>query len=534
MLAFNSGIWGILQELLLSTTLGRTITSREQYTHDIGADRTAFSSVFEEGGILEISCSTDVAIRAAWETASDSGKLLEPGSKTARAWTLGGEGNRSLVFKLSGDGGEDDGGSFRAKLRPLGEGNNEVKYEVLAEGGKVILTGSRQLRSVPSNFDVLVTRDGEIAANEPEELILTLPPNASAVRFSTGGMVLLDGFTRPTGLPYYTSVPQDYHRAQPELGRLPVWFGLRPEGAEDRIRDHLTTLIKVQQRPPEDDADILAGRYQWEDLLPSKGGRGRHLLCSRDPRAKSRLEALPSLFAAVPTGVETEIDLSVADMIGTPQRRLAYFRGSSEPVFVEIFVDGVSVFRRKIVSHNGEVRLPQIASRKQRILIECEDPSFEGYISHVLPDRATNLKRYVLRIDPGESLEFLCNKTTDEDELVSGRFFSRFPSESDALLRVNIQPGEGGGFRTVSESYTVRERFFTIEPDLSETTSVLGGKSEQLDAGQRFYIPFGRDMKPGQYKIAVSCDSAVGGYLTLFKVTGGAFSDVRFYKGGEK
>ena len=99
-----------------------------------------------------------------------------------------------------------------------------------------------------------------------------------------------------------------------------------------------------------------------------------------------------------------------------------------------------------------------------------------------------------------------------------------------AEIRVSVSEGESGRFLSASGSFTVRDRNFFLESNPEESTLMLDGAGIELDGGQRFFIPLGQDMAPGSYTIKIKGGAATDGFLTLYRIVGGAYSDARFYK----
>ncbi len=504
---------------------GETIQERSAHEHRIDDAVSDFERRFA-AGMLEVESPAEVAIRAYWTPDGQDEQLLAVEPTIVRAWAIGAQ--RQVEFVLGGD--RVEGGFFRVSARPSGSVPAMMSFEFLDADGTTIAGGQREVVPEPSLYDTLLTPDGDAPVNDPVEVIMQLPAGVASLRLGADSEVLINGYTRPQNLTHRTRVPLDYQRALPDPDRLPVWFGLLPQGADDLVRSHRSFLIHIQTRPPEDDADILAGKYQWEDFQPVTGALGQYLLSDRDSDSPSRDEALPSLFMPLEIGAEQPLALASPAGLDAPSRRLAFVRDGREPTALRVLVDGASVFERQLVSQRGEFLLPPIAPRSRTIQIECGAPGLRCYLNYVQPDKATKLKRLAQRFSRGQSLVFECEKATAEDELLTGMLFAPVGSEGESEVQVAIAPAEGGEFLPAAESFTLRERRYFIAPETELKTPVLGGPIPEVDGGRRFFIPLGSDLKAGSYTLTITLRAGEDSYLTLSKITGGDYSDARFFR----
>ncbi len=504
---------------------GETIHERTTQQYSLDTDLSDFSAPFASG-MLEIESPVEVAVRPFWIAEGQPEVLLEPEPSVVRSWRAGGE--ETVTFLLGGDRGRRD--FFRFSVRPAADLAASLRLEFLDAAGAVVQADTREVAPISSLYDVLLTEEGETVVNDPVELILQLPSGVAAIRLRADREVFLSGYTRPSSLPHRTRVPADYVRALPDPDRLPVWFGMRPEGADDLIRAHRSVVIHTQTRPPEDDADILAGNYQWEDFQPVESALGQYLMNDRDPKSPSRTEALPSLFMPLAIGVNQPLALANPPGLDLPSRRLAFVRDGRAPVRLRIFLDGARFFERDLVTERGELLLPLIPPGSRTLRIECAASGLQCFLNYVAPERATKLKRLAQRVSAGTSLVFPCEKASEEDELLTGMYFAPAGVQDEAEIHLTIRPGEGGAFRPVAESFTLRERTYFVTPDPALQTPVLGGRIPTVDGGRRFFIPLGRDLQPGSYEVTITLVKGSDGYLTLSKVTGGDYSDARFFR----
>ena len=504
---------------------GETMVERSTQEHLLDASLTNYSATIA-GGMLEIESPVDVAVRPFWTPAGQGEQLLQGEPSVVRTWRT--NANEPVAFSLGGDRSRTD--FFRVSVRPVAVAGTTLSYEFLDGRGAVILKGEREIQPVPSLYDVLLTPDTEEPVNDPVELMFELPPGVTAIRFQSAADSLLNAYTRPSNLTHRTRVPQDYVRALPDPDRLPIWFAMLPDGSDDLIRSSRSFLIHTQTRPPEDDANILAGKYQWEDFQPAEGALGQYLLSDRDADSPGRDEALPALFMPLSVGQEQALALDNPPGLTLPSRRLVFVRERNEPVSLKIFVDGAAFFERDLVTDRGELLLPPIAPESRTIRIECAAPDLKCFLNYVAREKATKLKRLAQRVSPGTSLLFQCEKLTNGDELLTGMFFAPPGTKEEAEIHVALRPGTSGGFLPLAETFTLRLRTYRVKPEATLNTPLLGGRIPAVDGGRRFFIPLGSDMKAGVYQVSISLHDGTDGYMTLSKITGGNYSDARFFR----
>jgi len=479
------------------------------------------------GGMVEVDSPVEIAVKPFLTIAGEEEALFERDTTLTRAWH--GNAETPLEFALGGD--RDEGGIIRINVRPLNLEPLTVTTVYLDTNGEAIETLQRSLTEiVQSHYDVLVTDGGELPIQDPVEIVARLPPGVRTVRLLGENPFLANAYTRPDKLLHRTRVPADYTRALPDPEKQPIWFGLRPVGADQRIRGHLSELIYFQTRPPEDDVDILAGRYQWEDYQPETRALGQYLLNDRDPSAPSRTEALPSLYMPIPVGSEVPLALAQVPGLELPSRRLAFVRDNSRPARLRVSVDRRQILDRELVSDRGELLLPPMDPRSQHVEVTCDAKGFACYLNYVDPTKATKIKRFAQHAQSGDELQFLVSKTTPDEELLTGMLFVPHGETRPTEITLSIEPTDANHSRQQSEGYTPRDRLYLIDPKGAGFTPVLGGEIAEVDEGQRFFIPLGADLPAGDYKVTLRVTRGAKGFLTLSKVTSGNYADARFFR----
>jgi hypothetical protein len=385
------------------------------------------------------------------------------------------------------------------------------------------------LTSEVSRYDRAVDGEEDYHVFERNEYVLSAPTGAETLRISSEKAVAVNFYSRPANLIHRTRVPSDYQRALPSPDRQPIWFGVRPGDFDQRIRDRASTLLRTQTRPPEDNEDILAGRYYWEDFAPGSNARGYYLLEKRDLDSPIREEALPMAFLRIP--VNREVDFPLFNPVGLdlPSRRFAYVKPGNQRADLEVLIDGVILHRQTVASASGEILLPPISPNADKIEVISSSP-IELFINYVELAASTHLKRFGQRIRQGNQLDFQVEKKTADIELATGRIYLPFDFRGSPLkVKVNLSPVDSSMVRLAANGYTPTNRDYTLEsPGESEEVMVLGGVFKRAGLWQKFFVPLGPDLPPGLYDISVQYTEGPEGYFILSKVTGGIYPKGRF------
>lgn len=512
---------------------GTHLGERSHFVHDPAAE-AAFTADFE-AGMLEIESPWPCLVEA-FRVDAAGGEVPLPGRPSVvRAWRCGGGEDSEVAFVVgTGEGGD----LVRLACRP-DPGTREVAVALrwLDDAGGLVREVPWRVAPEVSSYDRLVDEDGMHPVSDPAEIVLRIPASATRLVVDAAGELVVSAHARPRGLVHRTRVPDDYLRAVPDPGRQPLWFPLWPADADELIRSFRAPLVRVQVRPPEDDAEILAGRFEWEDFDPVSGSLGNYLLTDRDPGAPARVEALPSLFMPVPVGEGGSFVVPGATLRGVeaPARRLVVVGDGDRPADIRVLVDGEPIIDGMLATRAGEFPLPArppgaAGARVPGLRVDSSDPTLRAWINHVEPGRATRLKRFAHRFGPARPLRFRIDKAADGDELVTATWFAPEGGTEPSVIRVAIEPAGAVPEAPAAGTFTPMRREFVVRPGGAGRVDALGGPVRGLAEARRLFIPLGADLPRGTVEIAFTMPEGDEGYLILSRVRGGEHTWARYFR----
>ena len=493
-------------------------TQRATYRVPLSGSSSTLWSEKLGGGLLEVVAPRPLIVKATRHQAGGEALDLLPEPLYLRLYRL--EPDQPLEFAITHVGGQPT--FWRVDLRlatPDPAPTATVRYEFLDARGGVLRQGTLALTGVASLYDSLIGGNTPIErVSEAASYGFALPATVVRVRLTAASPVLANAYTRPPDLRRNVRVPEDYQPADRAKARgQPVWFPVLPLAAQAWMLEGRTALLSLQTRPPQRDPEVLAGRYDWQDYYPNGDWRGRYLLNPRDPQAPLREEALGAVFQPLAAGVPVRVDLR-----GPPGRlmvdaSLLVLRDSDQPDPVRISVDGQPVYAGVLTLRRGELRLPPLPVGPRTIRVETAQPA-RWFINYTAGPAGSLVRRLAYRLDQ-QALEFVYAKTSAGVEVLSGVLQRPAGDNRRARLRVTVEmPGSAilGPF----SHPTVREWLYDIQFDTDSPVPVLGTPSEQVGLGQRFFLPLGDDVPPGNYRVRIWLEES-SGYLALYRVVPG-------------
>ena len=424
---------------------------------------------------------------------------------------------------------------FRVDLRMLADGEWDhpsrterarVHYQALNQTGAVVARGTLDHAINFSRYDHARVAGGLRAATEKSSFFLALPGGVKRLAFrAETGTVLIAGFNRPSDLPRTQRIPEETAERRPQDLPPPVWFAVRPRTADLLRERDQSLLVYFQERPEEQNPDILAGDYFWEDFQPEGDWRGRYLLVPREETAQprdTREQALATTYTPIISGRETEVLLASRFLAPTVEPTLLYFRENRTQEEVVVHVDGDIVSRRSLGDRSGELRLPPLPPGRHVIRIQSDRQS-TWFLNHGVGSEDVYVRRLAIRL-PEAPLLVWVDKTTDEEELLSFRLF--LPPGSSERTPVGVRLVNPPA-RTVAprSAWTFADRVYDLRPAGSGEVRVLETPGETVDLGRRFFFLLGNDLPPGRYGLEVTVAPSSAGYLTLTRTLPGEFEE---------
>jgi hypothetical protein len=515
------------QDILLRW-YGRGIGMRMDYTVSWEDGNASFEEIFK-GGMIEISPSDNIAVKAFLINGAEEIEIT-PDPIYARSFII--RPGLPVEYKIhhTGDKPTPLRVVFRYQIPKQKDGAPEnlryADYQLLDKDGKVLKSSSISLAEEISLYDGIAGNLADMDISEPFVSNFYIPHNINSIRFSSGAEILIASYTRPYGMTREVRVPEDYYAAEAQEGKQPGWFAVRPVNYKGLVSGGRSLLIAVQLRPAEDNEDLMAGRYLWEDFHPEGSRPSRYILTAEaaaDTGRKNR-EGYYSLLSP-----NNNIPVEFVHIAGLAKisPTLIYIRKSSEPVPLKFFLDNNLHYETRIAGTRGEIQLPPVRFGRHKIRVESPGKA-EFYLNNIQGVERVFFKRFVNRID-SKGLDFVYKKQTPSDELLSVRFYS--PSKN--MERNTILASIDAGKIILSEpfeSWTFTTQRFSIKPDSREQSAVLNTYNDYLESGQLFFVRLGSDLPPGDYHVHFDLESGTGGYLSLSRVLPGLFEERKFYK----
>lgn len=470
-------------------------------------------------GLVEIKVNRPARIRA-WFAAGDGEPLEITGRRDAlRVYRL--SGSKPVGFPVRHAPGETT--EVRLDLRcecfaerpEWGEETVAAEYRLLDSRGEALQAGTLPVPVAWSRYD-RVDRDEPVPISEPGRFVFRAPPGVNMIEVTGDNRLHAAAYNRPTRMPRRVELPEDYQRGTGDRVRR-TWFPLRPADREQRIIDGRSELLRVSARPPEEDAEIIAGRYRWEDFQPQGRWTARYILEPRDNSQPFREKALSSTYREVPVG-ETWVGFRSAGAASVVRPRLAVLAAGDDAVSMRIRVDGNLAWSGRVYGTASEVPLGTVAVGRRRLQVTADAP-VRLLVNFAGPGEAGWVKRLAVRPRAGTQ-EIHYAKETAGEETLSAIYYPvpGGPPELSLAVEVADLPVTGMG---PFEKTTIPEWRFTIRPDTEPKLPVIDVPGERVGSGQRLYVPLGADLPPGVYRVRLTFPERPQGYLVLSRLLPG-------------
>lgn len=504
-----------------------------------------------DGGQVEVAAPEPVAVRA-FRVGVASGDRRRPAGSDeitplpTRAWSYLLCGDGPVEFDVLHAAGEAT--PLRVELRRMAAAPDRLRtgavtgpaalppavarYEFLDAAGAVVRHGDLATGRPWSPYDLAHLARQDFGVSEPDVYYFAVPAGAVRLRFPPGeDLVLVAVANRPGLLTNVTRVPEDYHRYNRADARQRNWFPVRSP-AHDRLELYnRVPFLVVQSRPPEDDPDVAAGRYDWFQFLPGGDWRGRQLLVPRDAAAPFRDEALPVTYREVPTGRDVALTFRAEPGRRETRPTLAFLRGEDGPFTVAVSMAGRPLHAARLDGSRGEVVLPPVPVGEATLRVETSRPA-RVFVNGVAPGKEPALVKRLAVDLTGTPLAFDYEKTdrarsVGADEVLSFTLHRPAGTTTRAEVRVRLEAAEVGfgPFPT----FTFRDRVFDVRPASGEAVPVLHTRDGWADAGQTFLFPVGADVPPGRYRVRVEPGAGVTGFLLMARSLPGGYDRREFF-----
>ncbi len=406
------------------------------------------------------------------------------------------------------------------------EGSADVSYKLLDAKGIEVSSGRLATNLNFSNYDRLLgAQSGYLS--QAQRYFFHLPPEVKTIRFYSSTPVMVVAYSRPYDLIHKLRVPDDYYSYGEKDARQPAWFMVQPDNEHELLSTHRSRLLRVQTKPPEQDPLVMAGQFEWDSYLPEGNWAARYLLNTRDPSTPIRDQALSAIYHTVKPNQTTELQFVAEQFIKQIQPALIYLRPNDDPFQLKVYLDNKILYQEQLRSRRGEVRIPTITRGRHRLRIEA--PSDSGwFINYVGRSEDAVIKRLAHRIEK-HGLSFIYHKQTHEDEVLSAQFQVPANQTRRSKVWVTVTPQARERLQPY-DNWTLDKRLFDIRPERNTKQAVLNTQSQWVEAGQRFFIPLGRELPPGQYRIKFKLEYGRQGYLSLSRLSGGLKESLKAFR----
>lgn len=410
------------------------------------------------------------------------------------------------------------GTSLRIDLRAHGAGEPlpadsdlHVRYRLLDADGRTLNEGDLQASVAPSLIDRVADTQAVADLSEPASFYLRVPAQATRIELTSEQRLLVNAYTRPDDLPHRTRVPQDYYAWRGDAEAQPGWFILQP--AEEAER---SIVLHIQSRPPDRDAELLAGRYQWDALEPQLEARGAYILIPKRGEERLRASGLAAYFQPLAQGVQT-VSVAAPGAARVLQPQLVYLRDAAAPFNLSLRIDGRTV-RHELIGRRGTIRLPTIEPGQHEVELQA-DTNALWLMNYRYPDDTGYLRRMAFRLDKS-TLRYPVEKR-DDGQLVGARFYSlgEAGTESTVGVRIRAQTLEPGP----AQEWTHLERRYQMAPPAEDVRVgyVLGQQRERVSQGQPILMDLGSDLPNGRLTVEFSLLDGAEGYIVFHEILPG-------------
>ena len=396
-----------------------------------------------------------------------------------------------------------------------------IEYELLgSSGGKGFLNFSPQ----PSPYDQMLLGGLETPISEPVIYYWNLPQQVTGIRLTSSAPVLVAAATRPPTLSHLVRVPEDYDRTSITDGeRQPVWFPLLADKYRDLFRRQRSVLLHVQQSPPDDNPDLLAGLYLYGSLRPSLQWAGRFLLLPPDRSPRLRQPDPAVIFYPLTKGT-AKVKFIDENEVNITLPRLLFFKENKQSTgMITLLMDEKPYFSAELHGRSGQIHLPAVPIGSHRLTVKTTvSDNTELFMNHLQRDEEGYPLRFASRLTR-QGLQFDYLKKTRESESLSFTFFSPAVTER-AKIRVRLLGNTPLADEVPGQDFTLLDRRFDIEIRRTESVKILNLGGSLVGAGRKLFFPIGNDIMPGDYTFSVELEDGAEGYLLLSQITPGTFS----------
>ncbi len=396
------------------------------------------------------------------------------------------------------------------------DGPRHIHWRYVDEDGITLTEGKREFLPIVSNHEHIWRNHSFHSVSDPTQLWFPVPPEAKKVEFwSESQPFLVNAYSRPTGLPAVTRIPEDYENL---TGQSPIrrWFITRAENHEEYIREKRFVSIKVQPRLQLPDEEKPNEKI-WNQFFPEGNWIATRLLTpvlpSKVTVQEKRIPDSKHLWREIIPNHRTPF--KIVDRESTQKKIQIAFDSTSPTPTIRLWCEQQLLVDKQGISPRGQFSV-QLPYSEGTIRLESNDGTrvFANGIS--TESSIAFWRRSATRLN-NIATQFIYTKSTHDDELLSLCLFRDRSEQDRAQLSVNIVPNH----ETITphepqESWTILNRQFDLAPPSAES-SILLDRYGSVDSGSKCFLKLGSDLPPGQYRIEVAREDSHDGYLMLYQ-----------------
>lgn len=414
--------------------------------------------------------------------------------------------------------------------------SGEAVWDFINADGEVVESGTLSIAPEKSVYDRFTVASKMEPVSDPHEFFFAVPADVEKIRIrSSDSRLLVATYTRVPEMQRITRVPEDQHAFNRKESTRRSWFGLNPLGYEEMLQANRSFIVQSQTRPPQSNPDILAGQYRWQRYVPKGKWIGRQLLVPQVVESELTSHqvtesAIAVTFFELANGKEHAYRTHDSEVFQESTHPKLIFAADDSPGRIKVLVDGKLMYEKRVLSSRGQISLDEFElGHAGTMQVLAENPTRFFLAGKRVADAKRYVKRTAQRLKDG-LLDFDYQKESTEDELLTLQLYRDADEQDRCQLRVSIDgPFDAAGNpirRTYvatqeNHSWTIRERLYDLRPQ-TDHGSVLLGRRENVDTGNRCYIRMGADLAPGKYRIQVErADGVSGGYVLLYQAIPG-------------
>ena len=406
-----------------------------------------------------------------------------------------------------------------------------IHYQLLDAKQQIIGSGDLTTLNTASLFDRLDTILDGINVSDPTTYYFHLPARVSQLRlFADSPDLLVSAYNQPYGHSKLQRIPEDAYFADNDTrDQQLAWFPLRALNDENLTLQQAIQWISGQYRSPEDNPDVLAGDYLWQDFIPEGESAGRYLLtdyAGNEPRN----DALANIYCTLPPNQTVQIKLDAVTGLHSVAPELLYLRPTPSPFTADMFFNQQKIETIDSMGKQGFMYLPQLPLGDYELRLQTQSGG-NWYMNHQTQCTGQRfLKRRVFALNPTTPLDFIVEHSA-ADEVFSAHVYSASNTSERSQINVDIQSLNATANKAMlASTWTYQHRAYDIRPLPNNAMPILYSQGQTMSNGERFAIPINADLPAGTYRLRLSLAKGAAGYITLSQIKAGKYDQRRFYR----